>query len=90
VPRTAARQAAALGFDGKWVIHPSQIAACNEVFSPSPDEVSAAEALVAAHNGATEHGAGASRHEGAMIDEASLRIAEGVIARARATEREVG
>ena len=73
----SARRALAHGFDGKWVIHPSQIEPVNDVFTPSPEELARAERILAA-------GDGALRHEGELIDVASRRLAEALLARARA------
>lgn len=81
---TSARRAAVLGFEGKWAIHPEQIAVCNDVFSPSQDEFDAANELLATYAVSGESGAGAIRHRGEMVDEASRRLAERVIARGRA------
>jgi citrate lyase subunit beta/citryl-CoA lyase len=81
--RSAAERARACGYDGKWVVHPSQIPIVNEVFTPTEAEVSAARAVIAALEADAE-GRGALRLEGAMIDEASRRAAERILARARA------
>ena len=58
--RRAAARTAALGFDGKWVLHPSQVDAGNEVFSPRQDEFDKAEGILAAyaHSTSVEGGAG--------------------------------
>lgn len=83
--RESARRAVLLGFDGKWAVHPDQIASCNELFSPSPDQFDAAVALLEAYRRSVElEGAGAASHDGEMIDEASRKLAEGVVARGRA------
>jgi len=74
--RTRARLARALGMDGKWTIHPRQIATVNEVFTPARDEWERAEALLAAYREATSSGHGAALFEGEMIDEANRRMAE--------------
>lgn len=71
-----ARLARALGMDGKWTIHPRQIAIVNEVFTPAREEWERAEALLAAYREATEAGRGAAMHDGEMIDEANRRMAE--------------
>ncbi|MGI9310411.1 MAG: HpcH/HpaI aldolase/citrate lyase family protein [bacterium] len=76
----AARRAAALGLEGKWAIHPSQIALANEVFSPPPDEIARAKAILAALESAAAHGQGAAQLDGKMIDAASARMAENVVA----------
>jgi citrate lyase subunit beta / citryl-CoA lyase len=77
--RESARRARLLGFTGKWAIHPDQIEPCNEAFSPTPEELERAEALLAAYR---EAGEGAAAYEGAMIDEASRKLAERLVARA--------
>jgi citrate lyase subunit beta / citryl-CoA lyase len=71
-----ARLARALGMDGKWTIHPRQIAAVNEVFTPAREEWERAEALLAAYRAAADAGRGAAMFEGEMIDEANRRMAE--------------
>ena len=60
--RDAATRARLLGCDGKWALHPDQIAVVNEVFSPSPDELARARAVVA---GAAGRGRGRPRRAGA-------------------------
>src|SRR5919202_443612 len=80
----SARRAAALGYDGKWVIHPSQIEAVTEAFSPDPASLRRAEGILAAYQQAAQgEGRGAVRFEGEMIDEATRKMAEAVVARAR-------
>ncbi len=78
----AARRAAALGCEGKWAIHPSQVPLANEVFSPLPDEVERARRILAAMVEAAAAGRGAVALDGRMIDAASIRQAEVVVARA--------
>ncbi len=82
--RRTASAAAALGFDGKWVIHPGQIDIVNEVFTPPAEAVAAARSLLDAHATATADARGAARHGGEMIDEASAAMARSVLARAAA------
>ena len=82
--RAAARRAAALGIEGKWAIHPSQIALANEVFSPLAAEVTRAERIIAALKEAEAQGKGAASLDGKMIDAASERMAKNVIATADA------
>ena len=65
------------GFDGKSVIHPSQIETVNRIFSPSEEELAAADALIAASTG------GAQRHEGRMIENMHVAAARRLVARAR-------
>src|ERR671933_474436 len=68
----SARRAAALGYDGKWVIHPSQIEVVTEAFSPDPTSLRRAEGILAAYRQATDsQGRGAVRFEGEMIDQAN-------------------
>jgi len=65
-----------LGFDGKSLIHPSQIAACHSAFAPSDEEIARAERLVAAATG------GAERFEGEMIEQMHVAAAERLLRRA--------
>jgi citrate lyase beta subunit len=78
--RASARRAAALGAEGKWAIHPSQIELANEVFSPPPAEVDRARRIVDALRQAEAQGKGAASIDGKMIDAASERMAQMVIA----------
>ncbi len=78
--KDAARRGAALGLEGKWAIHPSQIALANEVFSPPAAEVEKAHKIVAALKEAEAQGKGAASLDGKMIDAASERMAANVIA----------
>jgi citrate lyase subunit beta/citryl-CoA lyase len=83
--RARTRLVRALGLDGKWTIHPSQIEVINEVFTPSREEWERAEAMLAAYAGATEQdGRGAVVFEGEMIDEANRKMAERVAGAGRA------
>jgi len=80
----SARRTAALGYDGKWVIHPSQIETVNRLYSPDPATYARAEGILAAYRLATEgEGRGAVRFEGEMIDEATRKMAEAVARRGR-------
>jgi len=72
-----AREGRCYGFDGKSVIHPSQIDTVNRIFSPSEAELAAAAALIEAASG------GAQRHDGRMIEEMHVTQARRLIARAR-------
>ncbi|APH71631.1 HpcH/HpaI aldolase/citrate lyase family protein [Aquibium oceanicum] len=78
--RDEARRAAILGFTGKWAIHPSQIATAEEVFTPEPGRVAKARAMAAAYAEALERGEGAISFEGKMIDVASVKAVEEMIA----------
>ena len=75
----AARRGAALGIEGKWAIHPSQIALANTVFSPSEAEAQRAERILMALEEAAKAGQGAAQLDGKMIDAASARMAENII-----------
>jgi malyl-CoA/(S)-citramalyl-CoA lyase len=77
--RLAARRAAALGIEGKWAIHPSQIALANEVFSPPPAEVDRAKRILSALDDAAREGKGAAQLDGRMIDAASARMAQNIV-----------
>ncbi|MBV9369745.1 MAG: CoA ester lyase [Frankiales bacterium] len=85
--RRQARRTAALGYDGKWVLHPDQISAGNEIFAPSQDDFDHAEEILAAYDASTSEAGG---RRGAvmlgdeMIDEASRKMAEVVVAKGRA------
>ncbi len=75
----SAKRAAALGYAGKWAIHPSQIALANEVFSPPVAEVEHARAVLKALQEAAVMGRGAAQLNGRMIDAASARMAENIV-----------
>jgi malyl-CoA/(S)-citramalyl-CoA lyase len=77
--RAAARRAAALGCEGKWAIHPSQIPLANEVFTPSPEEIERAERILEAMEDAADEGRGATSLDGRLIDTASVRMAENLM-----------
>jgi len=77
--RAAARRAAALGCEGKWAIHPSQIDLANEVFTPSDAEVDRAARILQAMEDAAKGGAGAVALDGRLIDAASIRMAENLM-----------
>jgi citrate lyase beta subunit len=70
--RADARKAAAMGFKGKWVIHPSQIETVNEIFSPALDEIRFARTLLAAYEKSTSEGVGAISVNDMLIDEAAI------------------
>jgi citrate lyase subunit beta/citryl-CoA lyase len=82
--RAAARRAAALGIEGKWAIHPSQIALANEVFTPPVAEVDRARRILDALDEAARAGRGAAQLDGKMIDAASARMAQNVVDTAEA------
>jgi len=80
--RSAAARSRALGFDGKWAIHPAQIEVINQAFSPSEEEISRARQVLEAHEKAQKEGRGSTAIGNSMIDHASVRMAENVLARA--------
>jgi citrate lyase subunit beta / citryl-CoA lyase len=71
--------ARSLGFDGKWCIHPAQIAAINEVFSPTEEEVDWAKKVVAAYEEANAAGSGSVSVGGQMVDAASIKLARNML-----------
>jgi citrate lyase subunit beta/citryl-CoA lyase len=73
--RSSALRSRALGYDGKWCIHPSQIASCNEIYSATDAELERARRILEVP--------GVGRLDGEMVDEATRRMAEAVLARAR-------
>jgi malyl-CoA/(S)-citramalyl-CoA lyase len=77
--RSAALRAAALGCEGKWAIHPSQIALANEVYTPAAAEVERAERILQAMEEAAKEGKGAVSLDGRLIDAASIRMAENLM-----------
>jgi citrate lyase subunit beta / citryl-CoA lyase len=83
--RDMAERARALGYDGKWALHPGQVDVLNEVFTPSQEEFDKAEAVLEAYRHATEvERVGAVMFGNEMIDEASRKMAEQLSARGRA------
>jgi citrate lyase beta subunit len=71
--------ARSLGFDGKWCIHPAQIAIVNEAFSPTDKEVDWAKKVVAAYDGANAEGSGSVSVDGQMVDAASIKLARNTL-----------
>ncbi|HKH39259.1 MAG TPA: CoA ester lyase [Rubrobacter sp.] len=71
--------ARSLGFDGKWCIHPAQIAVVNETFSPTVKEVDWAKKVVAAYNEANATGSGSVSVDGQMVDAASIKLARNTL-----------
>ena len=80
--RAAAKRAAILGCEGKWAIHPSQVALANEVMSPPAAEVEKARRVLEAMEQAKKEGKGAVSLDGRLIDIASIRQAEALVAKA--------
>ncbi|SMR84107.1 beta-methylmalyl-CoA/L-malyl-CoA lyase [Aliiroseovarius halocynthiae] len=77
-----AKRSATLGMVGKWAIHPKQIALANEVFTPSEEAVSEAREILAAMEQAKANGEGATVYKGRLVDIASIKQAEVIVAQA--------
>jgi citrate lyase subunit beta/citryl-CoA lyase len=75
----SAKRAAALGIEGKWAIHPTQIELANDVFSPPEGEVDWARRTLEALKEASEQGKGAVAVDGKMVDAASARMADNIV-----------
>ncbi len=75
----AAKRGAAIGIEGKWAIHPSQIELANKVFSPPEAEVTKAKRILEELAKAAREGKGAAQLDGRMIDAASARMAENIV-----------
>ncbi|HRN88152.1 CoA ester lyase [Hyphomicrobium sp.] len=82
--KDACRRGAALGMEGKWAIHPSQIELANEIYSPTAKEVDRAERILVALKEAEAQGKGAASLDGKMIDAASEKMARHMLATADA------
>lgn len=80
----ACRQARDMGFDGKTLIHPRQIAAANEAFSPSPEDIARARRVIAAHTEAVARGQGVAVLDGQLIEALHAAEARRVLALAGA------
>lgn len=77
--RSSAERASALGYEGKWAIHPSQVELANEVFAPGPDDIARAKAIKDAM--AKSGGAGAIQLDGRLVDLAHIKLADAVLER---------
>jgi malyl-CoA/(S)-citramalyl-CoA lyase len=80
--RAQGNRANVLGCEGKWAIHPSQVELANELFSPPAKEVEKARRVLAAMEEAAREGKGAVSLDGRLIDIASIRQAEALVAKA--------
>ncbi len=85
--RAQARRSATLGMVGKWAIHPKQVALCNEVFTPSAEQVTEAREILAAMEKAKAEGAGATVYKGRLVDIASIKQAEVIVRQAEMIAR---
>ncbi|MBO9466979.1 Malyl-CoA lyase [Pelagimonas phthalicica] len=77
-----AKRSATLGMVGKWAIHPKQIALANQVFTPSEEAVTEAREILAAMEQAKANGEGATVYKGRLVDIASIKQAEVIVAQA--------
>jgi malyl-CoA/(S)-citramalyl-CoA lyase len=84
--RRSCLRSRALGYDGKWCIHPAQAPIANDVFAPDEAEVAWAEEVLAANRQAEEQGRGSFALHGQMVDAATLRMAHATLARAGRTK----
>jgi malyl-CoA/(S)-citramalyl-CoA lyase len=83
--RRSCQVARALGYDGKWCIHPAQVPIANDIFTPDDAEIVWAREVIAANAEAERAGRGSFSLNGQMIDAASLRMAASTLARAQRT-----
>ena len=90
------RQARDFGFDGKTLIHPRQIEACNEAFSPAPEEVEAARKIIAAFDLPENQGKGVIQIEGRMVERLhadmarhTVEIADAIAKREPAAQKQI-
>jgi malyl-CoA/(S)-citramalyl-CoA lyase len=80
--RASALRAAALGYEGKWAIHPSQLAIANEVFTPTSEMVSWARSILATIEESIDSGHGATKIKGTLVDLAHKKLAQTILQRA--------
>lgn len=89
--RRSAGASAALGYDGKWVLHPDQVDAGNEIYSPSAQNFARAQRIMRAYAAAVEAAGGATGAivvDDEMVDEAGVKLAAAIVARGRAAGME--
>jgi citrate lyase subunit beta/citryl-CoA lyase len=86
--RRSAVHASLLGFDGKWAIHPSQIAIAHEVFSPTEAEIADARESIETYRRAEAEGVGAIGRDGRLVDAAHMRLAENTLYKAALASEE--
>jgi citrate lyase subunit beta/citryl-CoA lyase len=83
----ACRQGAEMGFDGKTLIHPNQVAACNEVFTPRPEDVEWSRKIIAAHSAAAARGEGVAVVDGKLIENLHVESAKRLVKMAEAIDK---
>ena len=88
--RRSAVHASLLGFDGKWAIHPSQIAVAHEVFSPTEAEIEDARQSIETYRRSEAEGVGAIGRDGRLVDAAHMRLAENILYKAALSSDERG
>jgi citrate lyase beta subunit len=81
--KKSCQQAASLGYDGKWAIHPAQLDTINETFTPSAEDISRAQIILKAYEAVKASGEGATALDGKMVDAASVRLAQVTYEQAR-------
>ena len=84
--RQSALRASALGYDGKWAIHPDQVPIANEVFSPTAEEVEDARQSMESYREAEAGGVGAIGRDGKLVDAAHMRLAANTLHKASLAE----
>ncbi|HVW28310.1 MAG TPA: CoA ester lyase [Polyangiaceae bacterium] len=85
--KASCTQGLELGFDGKTLIHPSQIEPCNEVFSPSAAEIEQARKIIAAHEQAEKEGKGVVLVDGKLVENLHVENAKRLVGMAEAIDR---
>lgn len=85
--RSSALRARALGLEGKWAIHPSQVSLANEVFSPTQDQVQWANLILQRMEAEAAEGKGALGFDAVLIDQAHVKLADKILRRAALTGR---
>lgn len=78
------------GYDGKWVIHPDQIATVNDVYAPSLEDYERSVRILAAYEQAQAVGLGSLSLDGKMVDAASIRVAKVIHAQWEAISKSSG
>jgi citrate lyase beta subunit len=81
--KKSCQQAASLGYDGKWAIHPAQLDTINETFTPSAEDITRARIILKAYEEIKANGEGATALNGKMVDAASVRLAQVTYEQAR-------
>jgi citrate lyase beta subunit len=81
--KRSCQQAASLGYDGKWAIHPAQLDTINETFTPSSEDIRRAQIILHAYEEVKASGEGATALDGKMVDAASVRLAQVTYEQAR-------